>query len=137
MVMPLMGLGSKVKSVLSQSLDKIDSSQMFTALAVIIASIGFWDVKEEFEKHCYIRTSSTLFKNLSVFSLIYINTKNVPLSVLFTIFYNTVRIIIACKDTSGDSDLVAKIKGILDSEKKADEVAQEEQEEDSAESFYR
>lgn len=118
MVLLHMGVGSKVKNIVSSSLGQINANQMFTALAVIIASIGFWEVKTEFEKHCYIRPGSTIFKNMSVFSLIYINTKNIPIALVFTLLYNTVRVLVACKNPAGDSDLVESIKKLIDKDRR-------------------
>lgn len=75
---------------LLKSIEKDEKTKIVTAICVILATVGFKYVTSDFEEHCDYHFDSRLMKSLAVFSLIFINTKNIIISVFFTIMYNII-----------------------------------------------
>jgi len=79
---------------LLKSIEKDEKIKIVTAICVVLATIGFKYVANDFEEHCNHHFNTRLMKSLAVFSLIFINTKNIIISVFFTLVYNTVHFIL-------------------------------------------
>lgn len=87
--------------VINKSIKHIEKTQLMTATAVIIATIGFKYVLVDFEDHCKIHFNTRLMKSITIFSLIFINTKNILVSIVFTIIYNIMyNILVDCDDSN-------------------------------------
>ena len=79
---------------INSTIKNAEKQQILIASAVIMAAIGFKYVIKDFEEHCKVHFDSRIMKSLTVFSLVFLNTKNIPLSLFFTAIYNILHYIL-------------------------------------------
>jgi hypothetical protein len=77
-----------------KTIEKDERMKIIIAICVVVASIGVKYVIDDFKEHLDINMNTRLMKSLVVFSLIFINTKNLIISIFFTVIYNVIHYIV-------------------------------------------
>ena len=69
----------------------LEQHQAVIALSVIVTTLGAKYLAKDFETHCDFNIEESKFiKSLTVFSLVFINTKNIRLSIFFVVIYQII-----------------------------------------------
>lgn len=74
-------------NILSLNKD-IKYEEIAVVLSVLVVAIGTKAVIDDFKDHYDLHMNTRVFKSLTVFALIYLNTKKFYLSFVFAILYN-------------------------------------------------
>lgn len=69
---------------------KIEQQQVITILSVVILYLGGKYVIKDFEDQCDINLDSKLMKGLTVFSLVFVNIKDIRLAIFSVVIYQII-----------------------------------------------
>lgn len=105
-----------------EAYNKIGVHQAMLVASILISGAGLKYIANDVTDNCNINFDSAMIRSIIIFSVVFVNTKNMVLSLIFTLIYNIIRdLLIGPGKICGKREDVIKNK-ISDLERELDEI---------------